>query len=819
MKKNGKTKQQLSEEIEYLRRRIIELETGKIHTESTGQPLPEGRKLSGDSQDGVRTHPGDHKDIHAGITLDSACNGIPEGEGISGLREIIARPQEFHKKNRNPDTSRGIESPQYYSPYSLNSENEGLKWFLPDGVVTERDNNGNPVRVRGIMDISKLSEAEEVLRESEEQYRILFETSLDPIGITTQGTTVRDVNQAWLDLFGYTREDVREMNLGCLYLRDKDRQKYLDEIDRNGKVRDYEIKLLRKDGMVLDCLVSTTLRSAANGDGKIYQTIIRDITERKRLLDRLSVLNDCFLKFGTDPLDNINQLVETCGRLLGAECAFYHRIYDRNLCAWNSWHTPPELENIKKPLGHVLHDAIMNSERGLFVIRDVPESEYHFDDPELKKFGFKTYIARILKIGNGQIGALCVLYKKDYKPTNDDEWLMGVIASAIVAEEKRKLAEDALRKSEERLRQVIDLVPHYIFARDTKGKIVLANKAFSQVFGKSVEQVTGSHYYNLSPDNNGGEEMFKTDQETIRSGKPKYYPIQSITFPDGAVHILQTTKIPFTIADSGEPAILFISADITEQKKAEEALRTSEAHYRELIESINDVIFVIDTTGILTYINMLVEPVFGYLPSEVIGQHYTRFFLKEDLQKACRFFRKNLLGQHDTEEFRILDKSGKPRYIRASARILKNNKGTIIGLRGLMIDITERKKIEKKIRKSGYLDSSIFDIPLNPFTVTTHEGKILDISQSCLDLFGYTRQEIMNIDLKKTYVNPDDSKKLLHMLKMNGYVKDFPVNFRKKDGSVISCLLTANMLYINGDSLLGYLSFIREVPARKSFLI
>jgi len=115
----------------------------------------------------------------------------------------------------------------------------------------------------------------------EEKYRSLFEGSKDAIYITSKEGKFIDVNFSFLDLFGYTKEEIVGTDVLQIYLSPADRRLFMKEIEREGSVKDYELQFEKKDGTTIDCLLTSSLR--LNDDGTVYgyQGIIRDITERK----------------------------------------------------------------------------------------------------------------------------------------------------------------------------------------------------------------------------------------------------------------------------------------------------------------------------------------------------------------------------------------------------------------------------------------------------------------------------------------------------------------------------------------------------------
>jgi PAS domain S-box-containing protein len=125
------------------------------------------------------------------------------------------------------------------------------------------------------------------IRESEEKWRTLFESSKDVIYLSTFKGRFIDINKAGEELFGRTRQELLTLDLDDIYKDPGNREVLIERIVRDGFVRDFEVVLKKKDGTTVDCLITATARKDEDGNTNGIQGIIRDITEQKRVGERI----------------------------------------------------------------------------------------------------------------------------------------------------------------------------------------------------------------------------------------------------------------------------------------------------------------------------------------------------------------------------------------------------------------------------------------------------------------------------------------------------------------------------------------------------
>ena len=266
-----KTNERLKREVEERRQAQEELQSQKNKLESIMGAIPCGMTIR--DLDYNLIYQNDEITSLFGNCIGEKCHRV-----FQGIDEVCAGcPVELAFRDGKPHTSvRRVETPSAETT------------FWENVAYPIRDANGKIISCLEInTNITDRKRADEALRQSEHKYRTLFEDSRDAIYMTTREGEFLDVNQSALDLFGYTVEEMRGLDVRKIYANPEDRGPFRQAIERHGSVRDYEMKFRKKDGTEIDCLVTATVRQDDDGSILGYQGIIHDVTLRKCLQAQL----------------------------------------------------------------------------------------------------------------------------------------------------------------------------------------------------------------------------------------------------------------------------------------------------------------------------------------------------------------------------------------------------------------------------------------------------------------------------------------------------------------------------------------------------
>jgi PAS domain S-box-containing protein len=240
-----------------------------------------------------------------------------------------------------------------------------------------------------------------------------------------------------------------------------------------------------------------------------------------------------------------------------------------------------------------------------------------------KRLPFRDFVYRT---GIGNRHGVDRYLKINGKPIHDDQGrFLGYRGTGTDITEQIK-AEAALRESEIRLRRIIDLVPHMIFAKDRHGRFLLANQATAAAYGLTVQELVNHSQRAVHGNDEEAERMLTDDCEVIESGASKQIAEEPFTDHTGHVRTLQTIKIPFNEPGFSETAVLGVSIDITEQKQAKEEVARMRLYLKNIIDSMPSVLIGVDPWGYITVLNQPAEQACGASWETAQGRYFGELF-------------------------------------------------------------------------------------------------------------------------------------------------------------------------------------------------
>jgi len=261
----------------------------------------------------------------------------------------------------------------------------------------------------------------------------------------------------------------------------------------------------------------------------------------------------------------------------------------------------------------------------------------------------------------------------------------------------RRRAEESLKQNEAQLRQIIDLVPHLIFAKDWNGNFLLANRAIAERYHTDVATLVGKSQSLFHGNSVELQRMLDDDREVITTGTTKFIPEDPYTNTSGNQSFFQTTKVPFTTVGSNQQAVLGVAIDITKSKQVEKALRESEERYRRIVETTDEGIFQLGKNLETVYVNRKMAEMHGCIPEEILRKNITLFMAAEEIPENSLRMQERRQGKSGRYERRYITKDGKVRWMQVSATPLMDPDGTFLGSFAMCYDITERKTAEAEI--------------------------------------------------------------------------------------------------------------------------
>jgi hypothetical protein len=364
---------------------------------------------------------------------------------------------------------------------------------------------------------------------------------------------------------------------------------------------------------------------------------------------------------------------------------------------------------------------------------------------------------------------------------------------------ERKRSEEALTASQHLFQTLAQVSPVGIFRTKPDGYTTYVNPKWMELSGLTCNEALGFGWLKaVHPDDRVQlEGKWKTDIQLLESSIAEYRFLRS----DGNIVWVIGDAVPEWNNDKITGYIGTIT-DITERKKAEEAIVKSEAKYRHLVSQSPDGIFIVDLSGKFISVNKAICDNLKYKEEELLSMNLWDIVPEKYHSQHKQRLMAIINGESSSSnaEYEVKGKDGISYLIEVmSSPYYFGNE--IIGFQGIAHDITERQRAEKALRESEEKYRGIFENVQDVYYETLINGTILEVSPSIkiLSKGQYEIEDLVGKSMIDFYAELKEREFILTELKTKNTITDFEVTFKNRDGSHVPCSISAKLvLDVNG---------------------
>jgi PAS domain S-box-containing protein len=638
-----------------------------------------------------------------------------------------------------------------------------------------------------IRDITESKESEKLLRESEHNLRTYLDNAPDGIYLNDLNGHFLYGNKKAEEILGYKKEELIGSNFLKLnllpgkYLGKAGKLLALNAMGINTGPDEFE--LIKKDKTRIWVEINTA--PLKRNDKKVVIGFVRDITERKQIGTKLQSSEQNF----RNSLDSSS---------IGI------RISD------------------KEDQTTYINQAMLD----IFGYESIGEVR---TSPPWKQYtpeSYTSYVLRHEKLLRGEQMPDHVeidVIRKDSTIRHLDVSMRGIFWDGKRQFQtlynditERKQTEEALHESEEKYRLIVEKSQDILFTFNVAGEFLYLSPSVKNVLGYNPDALIGRNFGSLvhAEDLPG---LQKVIQMNIKQGYQT---------PGGNRYRVRHASGEWrwhnvagnAVFDTNGKFLSFVavSRDVTEHKKAEEALHESEEKYRLIVENSRDMIFTIDANEQYVYVSPSVTNMLGYNPAELIGKQFLSLVHPEDRHFIEEETRLSYLPGYKTtgdNEYRIRHVSGEWRWVLTRGTRVIDNNGNFVHFTGIARDVTEQKQTAEKNRHL----SSIVESSDDAIIGKNLAGTIISWNKGAERIYGFAESEAIGkpIFILVPDSHCDEVTEFLNQIRLGKHITHYETVRRRKDGDLISVSLTISPIYDNTGKIVGASTIARDITAQK----
>jgi PAS domain S-box-containing protein len=661
-------------------------------------------------------------------------------------------------------------------------------------------------------------------KKAQKRNDVMLQTSMDGFWVVDMDGAILEVNDAYCDMIGYTRQELLSMNI-----RDVEAKESLQEIARHiGDIADkgshrFESRHRRKDGAVIDVDVSANYLEV--GGGQIF-TFFRDITDRKRTEEALRESERRYKALFEGSAEGIIVADVQTRQFRYANPAVCRilRYTQQELTRMSVYDIHPQ-----ESLEHVLSE---------FEAQVRGEKTLAPDIPCLRKDGRVVYA----DINTARVvidGAECNV---------------GFLTDIT----DRKLAEQAKQEAEQKYKRIVESLrqEYFFYSHGPDGVFTYVSPSITNVLGYSQKDFL-THYTKYLTDSRINTAAVYHTNLSIQGKQQPPYEVE-IYHKDRTIHRLEVTEVPVLDAEGAVVAVEGIAHDITEHRKAQDALRESEEQYRTLTHNIPGMVYTGNPDWSTTVVSNS-EAISGYSVDDFNSRkvNWLDVIHPDDRQQVVKeASRLGLSRASIVQEYRIIDKGGHVRWVEDRKTPQFTPERDFRGVHGIVFDITERKRaeealqrardelemrvrertadlahaveelqneigererVEKALREAEERFRTIFENTVIGMYRTTPDGRILMANPALVRMLGYSSsEELAQVNLEEQgFYHAYPRSLFKRRVEKQGKIIGLESVWMRRDGSRLFVCESAVAIKDDAGNVLYYEGTVEDISERK----
>ena len=603
------------------------------------------------------------------------------------------------------------------------------------------------------------------MKQASEYARGLIEASLDPFLTISPEGKISDVNEATVRVTGVPRDQLIGSDFSGYFTEPEKARAAYEQVFAKGLVTDYPLTIRHRDGRLLGVLCNVSLYRDISGKVLGAFVAARDVTAHRGAAQYARSLIEASLDpFVTiSPAGKITDVNEATVRVTG-----------------------------------VPREQLIGTDF----------SEY-FTEPEKARSGYQQVFAKgfvtdyPLTIRHRDGRLTDVLYNASvYKDATGD--VAGVFAAARdVTESKRVMHE--FTETKNFLDNILQSSTKYsLIGKDLNHKILSWNEGARRNYGYEAHEILGSDsaVLHIPEDVESGavERLLNTAYEKgIAEGEFIRKRKDGSRFPASVV----VTRRDDT---EGHPiGFLLMSNDISDKRRVEEQLRVASQYSRSLIEASLDPFVTISLEGKISDVNEATVQVTGHTREELIGTDFSNYFTEPDKARAGyqQVFARGFVMDYPLT---IRHRDGHLTEVLYNASVYKDVHGKVGGVFAAARAVTA-------LRQASQYARSLIEASLDPFVTISLEGKVTDVNEATVRATGRTREDLVGTDFSDYFTEPDKARAGYQQVFAKGYVTDYPLTIRHRDGHLTEVLYNASVYKDAHGKVTGVFAAARDVTA------